>query len=297
MRDVPSINGLTGKETNPYNTSDPNSKVEQVNENGFDTGPDDPCHSFDCITEQVYGYKKPVNETATPKMNGFVQVSVERGETPYNPMSDFNSSKLPILYTLAQEFAVFDKWFCSAPTPTNPNRAYVMSGTSAGWTTNDIPSDGWPQQTHFEQLTAAGKSWRIYYSDDPWAALYFHNLRLPENLPYILPIEQFWVDLANNDLADYVFLEPLCQLVPMVQVTGSIQMTLCDKEKLYTNKSMKVSAPRPSGTSWHLSLPTMNMVDFLTMFLPLKMVFPILMASSVRKDLISIVWVFASLLL
>jgi phospholipase C len=207
-RDVPAIEGLTGTESNLYNSSDPKSQSVTVNENGFDTGPDDPCHSFNCITEQVYGYAKPVNVTATPKMNGFVQVSVEEGKTSYNPMSMFNSSKLPILYTLAEEFAVFDHWFCSAPTPTNPNRAYVMSGTSAGWTTNDIPSDGWPQQTHFEQLTAAGKTWRIYYSDDPWAALYFHNLRLPENLPYILPIEQFWVDLSNNDLPDYTFLEP-----------------------------------------------------------------------------------------
>jgi len=129
-------------------------------------------------------------------------------------MSEFNSTTLPILYTLAQEFALFDKWFCSAPTPTNPNRAYAMSGTSAGWTTNDIPSDGWPQQTHFEQLTAAGKTWRIYYSDDPWAALYFHNLRLPENLPYILPIEQFWIDLGNNNLTDYVFLEPRMSTSP-----------------------------------------------------------------------------------
>jgi len=149
-----------------------------------------------------------VNVTAAPKMNGFVQVSVEGKETPDNPMSMFNSSKLPILYTLAQEFALFDKWFCSVPTCTNPNRAYVMSGTSAGQLTNTIPPNGYTQQTHFEQVAQGGKTWRIYYSDDPWGANFFNSLRQPDNLKYVLPIEQFWVDLENNDLADYIFLQP-----------------------------------------------------------------------------------------
>lgn len=55
-------------------------------------------------------------------------------------------------YTLAQEFAVFDQWFCSSPTPTNPNREFLMSGTSAGVVTNDIPYGGFKQQTHYDFL-------------------------------------------------------------------------------------------------------------------------------------------------
>jgi len=213
-RNISAIDGLNGNETQPYNTSDPNSKVIKVNENGFDTGPDDPCHSFNCITEQVYGYAKPVNQTATPKMNGFVQNAVEQGHTDYNPISEFNETKLPILSTLAEQFVVFDHWFCSAPTPTNPNRAYVMSGTSNGYTDNSVPTNGWPQQTHFEQVALEGKSWRIYYSDDPWAATYFHNLREPQNLQYIIPIENLWRDITNGNMSDYTFIEPRMSTSP-----------------------------------------------------------------------------------
>jgi phospholipase C len=36
----------------------------------------------------------------------------------------------------AKEFVVFDKWFCSLPGPTDPNRAFAMSGTSDGLVTN-----------------------------------------------------------------------------------------------------------------------------------------------------------------
>jgi len=115
---------------------------------------------------------------------------------------------------LASEFALFDKWFCSIPTCTNPNRAMAMSGTSAGYNDNNIPTDGWPQQTHFEQLTAANKTWRIYYSDDPWAALYFHNMRLPQNLQYVVPIDQFWRDVQYNNLTDYVWLQPRMSTSP-----------------------------------------------------------------------------------
>jgi phospholipase C len=47
-----------------------------------------------------------------------------------NPVSMFDSATAPIINTLAKEFAVFDSWFASVPTGTDPNRAFAMSGTS-----------------------------------------------------------------------------------------------------------------------------------------------------------------------
>jgi len=38
---------------------------------------------------------------------------------------------------MAENFVLFDRWFCSVPGPTNPNRAYITSGTSHGHGKND----------------------------------------------------------------------------------------------------------------------------------------------------------------
>jgi phospholipase C len=49
-------------------------------------------------------------------------------------MFDINSA--PIINNLALEYAVFDRWFASIPGPTDPNRAFAMSGTSFGMVDN-----------------------------------------------------------------------------------------------------------------------------------------------------------------
>ena len=47
-------------------------------------------------------------------------------------MECFNPQTLPIMNTLAEEFAVIDHWFAAVPGPTEPNRIFSMMGTSQG---------------------------------------------------------------------------------------------------------------------------------------------------------------------
>ena len=51
----PRIDGLTGSQYNPLDPTNPKSPHVEVNYDAVDGGPDDPCHSFDCITQQVGG--------------------------------------------------------------------------------------------------------------------------------------------------------------------------------------------------------------------------------------------------
>jgi phospholipase C len=44
----------------------------------------------------------------------------------------FTPEKLPVLTTLAMEFAVFNGWFSSIPGPTICNRVFAHYGTSFG---------------------------------------------------------------------------------------------------------------------------------------------------------------------
>ena len=64
-------------------------------------------------------------------------------------MFTIDNSSAPILNTLALEYAVFDNWFCSVPSSTDPNRGFAMSGTSNGMVTN-YNGTLWNQKSYFE---------------------------------------------------------------------------------------------------------------------------------------------------
>jgi len=49
----------------------------------------------------------------------------------------FNPTTVPIISALAQEYVLFDHWFCAVPGPTEPNRLFFHTGTSHGSVDND----------------------------------------------------------------------------------------------------------------------------------------------------------------
>ena len=92
------INGLDGTQGNPLSPTTPNSPWVPVGNDAIDGGPTDPCHSFDCITLQVFGYDKPVaNKTAPVRMDGFAANAPGGVKNVPFVMSAFNSSNLPVL--------------------------------------------------------------------------------------------------------------------------------------------------------------------------------------------------------
>eukprot|EP00047_Mylnosiga_fluctuans_P005125 m.238581 g.238581 ORF g.238581 m.238581 type:complete len:524 (+) comp13323_c0_seq1:1-1572(+) len=209
MKSNPNVDGLNGTQFNPEKPTDPSSKHVPVNYNAVDGGPDDPCHSFDCITQQIFGFDKPMNDSSAPvKMNGFVANALDVKGSPTFVMSAFNDTNLPILSTLATEFALFDHWHCSCPCPTNPNREFLMSGTAHGMTENTIPVQGFPQETHFAFLERHNISWKIYYNDDPWMAPTFADLRVPSRLALVQEMPNFFTDLKAGTLPQYSLIEP-----------------------------------------------------------------------------------------
>jgi len=204
----PDIDGLTGKETNPYNTKDPKGKVEHVNDHGYNRSPDDPGHGWGATAEEIYGVKLTNGkEKPVPRMDGFVQNAVEQRHSPANPVSMFNKTTAPIINTLALEFAVFDQWHCSLPGPTDPNRAFAMSGTSRGQI-DDFNGTLWNQMSYFQFLSDNRFTWKAYYQDDPWAVMYFQDMHLPANKKNVFELTQFFVDVKNNQLPSFTWLQP-----------------------------------------------------------------------------------------
>ncbi|XP_058107854.1 non-specific phospholipase C2 [Magnolia sinica] len=205
----PNINGVTGTESNPLSTTDPNSPRFFFKDQSHYVDPD-PGHSFQAIREQIFGS----NDTSAspPPMNGFAQQAYSMtGSTNMSDsvMNGFQPDMVAVYQALVEEFAVFDRWFASVPSSTQPNRLYVHSGTSYGATSN-IPrllALGYPQRTIFENIDAAGLSFGIYYQNIP-ATLFYRNLR---KLKYLTKFRSYGLEFKNHamngKLPNYVVVE------------------------------------------------------------------------------------------
>ena len=113
---------------------------------------------------------------------------------------------VPVLSTLAREFAVCQRWFCSVPGETWPNRNFLHAATSDGETNIDIRF--YQDKTIFEQLEDHHQSWHIYHDDTPqvWA---FNKLwDTPARHANWYPLARFFEHVADGALPSYAFLEP-----------------------------------------------------------------------------------------
>ncbi|CAB4282286.1 unnamed protein product [Prunus armeniaca] len=172
----PEIDGLTGNESNPLSVSNPNSLRVPVSSDAFFID-SDPGHSIQAIREQIFGSNRSFEDPAP--MNGFAQQAESMAEGMSSKvMSGFKPEVLPVYTKLANEFAVFDRWFASVPASTQPNRFYVHSATSHGASSN-VRKDlihGFPQKTIFDSLDENALDFGIYYQNIP-ATLFFRSLR------------------------------------------------------------------------------------------------------------------------
>ena len=95
-----------------------------------------PGHEFRDALAQLCGPKARYPSGGPyPEVNntGFA-ASLGSGEI----MRCFNPKHLPILTKLAREFAVCDRWFCSMPGPTEPNRYFLHAASSADYDESPI---------------------------------------------------------------------------------------------------------------------------------------------------------------
>ena len=121
----------------------------------------DPSHSGWSVDAQV-----------ADNCGGFVSnyVLTRQGQLVGNPgvvMAYHTAAQLPVYAYLADQFAVCDKWFCSVPGATMPNRCYATAGTSNGRRDNLSPSQPWNLATFVRHLdqTKPPTSWRWYSHD------------------------------------------------------------------------------------------------------------------------------------
>jgi len=113
---------------------------------------------------------------------------------------------VPVLATLAREFAVCSRWFCSVPGETWPNRNFAHAATSDGQT--QIEARPYTNRTIFELLEDHDTDWRIYYDDTPQVWAFPALWDTPQRHAKWFPLDTFAGHVAAGSLAAYTFIEP-----------------------------------------------------------------------------------------
>ncbi len=125
--------------------------------------------------------------------------------TEFGPEFDPNEQYLASSYELA------DMNFQPVIAPTQPNVLMALNGTDHGWVYNDLqPGPALPWDSIFDELTAHGLSWKIYYALPPSAldGTVWPQLIPPGYAADLTTGTAFFDDLAGGTLPDFSFVRP-----------------------------------------------------------------------------------------
>ncbi|MES2797141.1 MAG: alkaline phosphatase family protein [Bacteroidota bacterium] len=216
----------------------------------------DPGEEYPHINTQLYGelnpdnagrlayqMKKPYNLPnpipCPAAMDGFVKDYISNLQSTFGGestekvayeqykviMQCFENDQIPVLSTLAKEFAVFDHWFCSVPSQTWCNRSFWHAASSGGKVINPLEEYGtcflakifddftemeswvrnvWSIPTIFQRMNEQHISWNIYSHIAPLSLTTMVN----GEFNHIKSFDSFQSDINNGSLPQYSFLEP-----------------------------------------------------------------------------------------
>jgi phospholipase C len=202
----PAIDGITAGLSNPDTTG---ALVQPQALAAFQGQLDpDPDHHFPAVDLQIFGGDTSAGRV--PNMQGFVKSYFNQQQDVGHSqkiMYYFAQKQLPVLTTLALEFAVFNRWFASIPGPTICNRAFAHYGTSFGQAAMNVFYEMEPYKSIYERMVGAGHTAKIYYYDTTSSTMEVVNLL--QNEPQLFATyQQFLSDCASGSLPDYSFVEP-----------------------------------------------------------------------------------------
>lgn len=114
---------------------------------------------------------------------------------------------IPVLSTLALQFAVCTRWFCSVPGETWPNRNFFHAATSDGETNIEVRP--YTDRTIFELLEEDyGRDWHIYHDDTPQVWAFPRLWDSADRHARWFPLDEFARHVETGRLPAYSFLEP-----------------------------------------------------------------------------------------
>jgi phospholipase C len=208
----PQFDGLTGAE---FNLDAAGTKIPVWNQPGTDPVsmviPDpDPGELWVDINTQLFGTDPPP-PGQIPTMEGFVRNYMTQTGSPAasyvakNIMHYFQPDQVPVISTLARQFAVCDRWFASAPCQTWPNRFFAHTATANGYQNNDPTHFPYTMTTIYNRLEQASIDWKIYFHDIAQSQALSQLWLLADHFHFY---QQFRSDAQAGSLPAYCFIEP-----------------------------------------------------------------------------------------
>jgi phospholipase C len=135
------------------------------------------------------------------RMDGFAATDTEA-------MGYWDEEDIPFYYSMAKTFCIGNRYFCSVPAQTYPNRRFLYAGTASGMISTDSSTFSLPPPpngTVMDNLSRYNVSWMSYFTDLPDLAIVPSNL---ENHPAnFAPIAEFFVACATGALPNVSYVD------------------------------------------------------------------------------------------
>jgi phospholipase C len=141
-------------------------------------------------------------------MDGFVTSS------GLEAMTYFTADDIPFYHSLARGFPLCDRYFCSVPAATYPNRRFLTAGTAAGLSDTDVQAvldnPAAPNGTIYERLDAFGISWANFHHQLTEVLLWpdYHLANEAANQDRIRPMHEFYERCRAGTLPAVSFITP-----------------------------------------------------------------------------------------
>jgi phospholipase C len=137
------------------------------------------------------------------KNDGFAKTSGKQG------MGYWTGDDLPFYYSLASQFPICDRYFCSVLSQTYPNRRFIAAATAFGNITTELPKlddPSPPGGTIYDKLDEFEVTWRNYSSGLPEIGIY--PAVFLKHQDKVSKIDQFLIDCEAGTLPSYSLVSP-----------------------------------------------------------------------------------------
>jgi phospholipase C len=155
------------------------------------------------VNTQIFGNRGGAGKAA---MSGFMKAYAAEtaAAESHSVMKCFAPSSIPVLATLAREYAVCDRWFASVPGPSLANRSFAHAATSIGRVDTE-PIWFHQSKTIYELLAESNVESKIYFHDATMAMTFMNLMRKQQ---YFGRFEDFLEACDRGSLPAHSFIEP-----------------------------------------------------------------------------------------
>lgn len=169
-----------------------------------------------CLADTPHSWRSVHRQINGGAMDGFALTATGTHELPMNAslehiegkraLTYYTQEDVPLVYWLAENFSIGDRYFSSVPTSTWPNREYLWAATSFGQKSNNFPTE--VDKTIFTYLNEREVNWKFYYQNTPSFAMLLDEYFKYRDAGFFVSIDEYYKDAAAGTLPQVAIVDP-----------------------------------------------------------------------------------------